>query len=158
METRNFAEILGRWEEGAAEASSATAEHPVALWLRSHSVDDKDANSSDEQTSADKRRLAADQRKRLRQAPAEATIDLHGLNTLEAWECLEIFMRDAKNAGHAKVLIIHGKGHHGKRDRGVEPPLRRTVRRFLESCPFAGEHRAAAAADGGTGATWVVIK
>jgi hypothetical protein len=33
-----------------------------------------------------------------------------------------------------------------------------TVRKYIEKCPFAGESGHEKAANGGTGATWVLLK
>ena len=131
------------------------------LWLDRHGIADKDRTAADapeDDTAASRARRSAERRRRLWQESAEAQIDLHGLTADEAWDRLARFMLDARNAGCRKVLIIHGKGHHSRKDPAAEPVLRRTVRRFLESCPYAGENRLAEAADGGSGATWVLLK
>jgi len=41
---------------------------------------------------------------------APASIDLHGLTPTEAIAALEAFINDALLAGHASVLVIHGRG------------------------------------------------
>lgn len=179
MSNREFAEILARWEAGAIEPAPPVrpalpvqpvqpappvrpAPHPLELWLQSHDVADKDDAANEIPTIADsvaaKRRQASEQRRLLWKGPADSKIDLHGLTANEAWDRLALFMHDAKNAGCRKVLIIHGKGHHSRQDPAAEPVLRRTVRQFLESCPYAGENRPADAIDGGNGATSVLLK
>jgi DNA-nicking Smr family endonuclease len=49
-------------------------------------------------------------------------------------------------------MIIHGKGNHSR----GEAVLGRTVREFIEHCPFAGE--SGHGREGGTGTTWVLLK
>jgi DNA-nicking Smr family endonuclease len=96
----------------------------------------------------------ASRRHRLLHKNPDGTIDLHGLTRDEAWNALDIFFNDAKNRGLEKLLIIHGKGNHTL-EQGV---LTKTVRDFIERCPFAGESGYSSASCGGTGSTWVIVK
>lgn len=84
----------------------------------------------------------------------QAELDLHGLSGAEAEEALERFLHEAHRRGLRKVLIIHGKGHHSP----GEPVLPRTVRSFLEKCPFTGAFGPADRRQGGRGATWVMLR
>ncbi len=86
--------------------------------------------------------------------PIEAVLDLHGLSAAAAEESLSLFFRDAASRGLAKVLIIHGKGHHSE----GEPVLKKTVRDFLETSPLAGRHGTADRRRGGSGAVWVMVR
>jgi len=90
---------------------------------------------------------------RRRGAP-EAELDLHGLSGAQAVQALERFLRQAHAGGLREVLIIHGKGHHST----GEPVLPRTVRSYLERCPFTGAFAAADRRQGGRGATWVRLR
>ena len=89
----------------------------------------------------------------LRKKP-DAVLDLHGLTGGEAWTSLETFFENSRNMEFEKVLVIHGKGNHAHNE-GV---LKETTRRFIERCSFAGESGYSSARDGGTGATWVLLK
>lgn len=86
--------------------------------------------------------------------PVEAVLDLHGLTAAEARDALSLFFRDSASRGLAKVLVIHGKGHHSE----GEPVLRKTVLRFLETSPLAGRHGTAERRQGGGGAVWVLVR
>jgi DNA-nicking Smr family endonuclease len=96
----------------------------------------------------------ADERKRLMNKRPDAVIDLHGQTKDEAWESLDEFFRISRSRGLEKVLIIHGKGNHAN----SEGALRVLSRQFIELCPFAGASGHSNAANGGSGATWVLLK
>jgi DNA-nicking Smr family endonuclease len=141
----SFADILEKWEQNPAN----------------HFVD-KDAALSAEKNSRDD---ITERRSRLLRKKPDAVIDLHGLNSDEAWEALWNFFEDARKKGLEKVLIIHGKGIH--RANGLsaranvssaEAVLRNLSRRFIESCSYAGESGFSHSKEGGKGSTWVVLK
>ena len=86
----------------------------------------------------------------------EAYLDLHGLHQDQARESLDRFITDCKARGYRKVLIIHGKGIHSS---GSDPVLGELVRRFIEQdkrCGASGHPKTKA--EGGSGATWVLLK
>ena len=86
----------------------------------------------------------------------EARLDLHGLHQDQAEESLDRFITDCKARGLHKVLIIHGKGIHSH---GSDPVLGELVRRFIEHdkrCGASGHPKTKA--EGGSGATWVLLK
>jgi DNA-nicking Smr family endonuclease len=93
-------------------------------------------------------------RRRLLQKKPDAVIDLHGLTQGEAWTALETFFEDSRLNNFEKLLIIHGKGIHSEK----EAVLAEVSRKFIEACPFAGESGHGTAAEGGSGATWVLLK
>jgi DNA-nicking Smr family endonuclease len=156
----NFGDILDKWEKqnkgsGGLPASkspqsdkAAGRVHVMDEWIRKNGVYDKDAeDESEEQTAAERRRI-------LRQKTPDAALDIHGLTRDEAWETLERFFNESKSQGLEKLLIIHGKGNHST----GEAVLKKSVREFIERCPFAGESGQGKAASGGEGATWVFLK
>ncbi len=122
--------------------------NPIDVWLRRHGTVDKDEAEEVAVVGA------AEERRRLRAARAEATIDLHGCNRDEAWARLESFFADALRRGLRKVLIVHGKGAHSEGG-SVLPSL---VRLFIERHPRAGESGHPDGREGGTGSTWVILK
>ena len=112
----------------------------------------------------DKDKIAEDQEKRIKlydrnyliNMKPEATLDLHGLHQAEAETALEHFITNCKNRGRHKVIIIHGKGIHTS---GTDPVLGELVRRFIEHdkrCGTSGHPKTKA--EGGTGATWILLK
>jgi DNA-nicking Smr family endonuclease len=117
-------------------------------WLDKNGVSDKDAETGERKANP------ADRRRRLLRKVADATLDLHSLTQGEAWQALDEFFEAGKAQGFEKLLIIHGKGNHGESD-GV---LKDLTRKYIEDCPFAGESGHSAAAAGGSGATWVLLK
>jgi len=100
--------------------------------------------------------VLAERRRRLLRKKPDASIDLHGFTSDEAWTALEMFFQDSRSKGLEKVMIIHGKGNHWSG--GNEGTLKFLSRRFIEYCSFAGESGQNTARDGGSGATWVILK
>ncbi|GHV73332.1 DNA mismatch repair protein MutS [Spirochaetia bacterium] len=158
----DFGDILDQWdrqtgnagkkavkaEEDTGDQRSAQKVDPLTAWLRVYGIPDKDAEIAEAAVPPAKRR------RRLRAKKADATLDLHGLTNDEAWIALEEFFRAGQQQELEKLLIIHGKGLHSEKD----AVLKRTVRDFIERCPFAGESGQGEASDGGSGATWVLLK
>jgi DNA-nicking Smr family endonuclease len=120
---------------------------PLTAWLRINGVYDKDREDPYIQTPAEKRRELVAKR-------PDAVFDLHGLTRDEAWSALETFFYHSHSRGLRKILIIHGKGNHSEGD-GI---LKRMVKQFIETCPFAGESGHGSIKSGGNGSTWVLLK
>jgi DNA-nicking Smr family endonuclease len=135
----NFRDILEKWEKQTPE----------------NRVYNKDAAAYGAYNGGgfNGNKTAAERRTRLRRKKPDAFIDLHGLNVEEAWITLQAFFEDSRKKGLEKILVIHGKGNHWN-----EGILRDLSRRFIESCSYAGESGYCHARDGGTGATWVILK
>jgi DNA-nicking Smr family endonuclease len=134
--------------ETSAETSGNPAPDPLAIWLHQNGVYDKDAETEESAAHRGARR------RRLLAKKADAELDLHGLTRDEAWAALETFFAAGQQQELEKLLIIHGKGNHTE----GEAILQRTVRQYIENCPFAGESGHGNAAQGGSGATWVLLK
>jgi DNA-nicking Smr family endonuclease len=172
----NFGDILAQWEKtgnvktnrnssgkewrnkkaNAGFDESTTAEkkqkpeiNPMELWLRRHTVTDKDAIS--EKLAQQEKGL---DREMLHKKSPDASIDLHGLTQEEAWSRLDSFVTECVKRKLKKILIIHGKGNHS----AELPVLMNMVRSFIECDPRLGESGHPGAKDGGRGATWVLLK
>ncbi len=133
------------------KTASNPAENPMEIWLRKYSTIDKDklAEEHIERTKQQDREYVLNLR-------PEAYLDLHGLHQDEARIRLDSFITDCKSRGLRKVQIIHGKGIHTQ---GTDPVLGELVRRFIESDPRCGTSgHPKNKADGGTGATWIILK
>jgi len=126
----NFADILDEWDRKTPA---------------------KDAFFKEKEIQEEKK---DNERKRLINKKPDATLDLHGLTQDEAWEKLDEFFRKSRARGLEKVLLIHGKGNHSKNE-GV---LKELCRKFVEQCHFAGASGRNSASNGGSGATWVLLK
>jgi DNA-nicking Smr family endonuclease len=155
----DFGEILERWERGrcggAPIGRDAKSEREAVRkiqcdYLDTHPIIDKDAATPTEESHS--QRNAA--RHRLRDAPPEATLDLHKKNATEAWRLLTDFFQECSERNLSKVLIIHGKGNHSKKG-GL---LKDVCRFFLEQCSEAGETGHPDERNGGEGATWVILR
>jgi DNA-nicking Smr family endonuclease len=154
----NFGEILDLWERGRGGGGKTAknsdgedgqkARDALASWLDANPVVDKDSKSTKN------RQNAAERRQRLRNQAPSARLDLHGKTGDEAWRALEDFFRMAATRKLEKVLIVHGKGNHSKNG----AVLKDLCRVFIEQCPEAGESGHPGVDDGGTGATWVILK
>ena len=131
----DFGDILDKWEKQTR-----------------NEIYDKDAEPVPE------RNAAGERRSRLLRKKPDASIDLHGLTRDEAWAALETFFENSRGMGFEKVLIVHGKGNHRTTDLPDEGVLRELSRRFIENCVFAGESGHNPAREGGSGATWVILK
>ena len=86
----------------------------------------------------------------------EATIDLHGSTVEPALAHLRQFLIESRRIGMRCVLIVHGKGTHSEHG----APLREAVLNQLLG-PLSGLVHAlasAAPADGGAGATYVMLR
>ncbi|GJE69730.1 Smr/MutS family protein [Methylorubrum podarium] len=96
----------------------------------------------------------------------EARIDLHGLYQAEAHAALVGFLLRARAAGHARVLVVTGKGGEdfGGRDRGgfsERGVLRRSVPHWLRGPELRGlvlGFEEAARHHGGAGALYVRLR
>ena len=130
----NFGDILEKWERGQPDAS------------RDNSIN-KDA-------AAQKTSVPGEKRRRLMRTQPDDTIDIHGYTGEKAWLRLDQFFTNARDNGFEKLRIIHGKGNNSQ----GEAVLGHIVRKFIEQCSFAGESGYEKAANGGTGATWVLLK
>jgi DNA-nicking Smr family endonuclease len=162
----DFGDILDKWdrltgESPGKQAASARGARKRAgggnrgaellnAWLRVNEVIDKDAELSGSAEPSER----GERRRRLREKKPDAVLDLHGQTRDEARRSLDGFFRLGRQQGLEKLLIVHGKGNHSK----GEAALKRVVREYIERCAFAGESGQAAAAQGGSGATWVLLK
>ena len=145
----NFGDILEKWERQSAGTR------------RRDPSGNKAYDSSVREEYATETVLRGERRSRLLRKRPDDSIDLHGLTRDEAWTALGTFFENSQKKGCEKLLIIHGKGNH--RSLLNEAPLdegalRDLVRSFIEYCSFAGESGYSPAREGGTGATWVILK
>ncbi len=93
----------------------------------------------------------------------EARIDLHGLYQAEAHAALVGFLMRARSAGHARVLVVTGKGGEGFSDAGFSERgvLRRSVPHWLRGPELRGlvlGFEEAARHHGGAGALYVRLR
>jgi len=124
--------------------------NPMEIWLNRYGTVDKDKVFDE---AAESERL--NNREYLRAMKPEARIDLHQLTRDEAWDRLNNFVGDCKRRGYRKILIVHGKGIHSN---GSDPVLGQMVRLFIEQDSRLGTSGHPDKNNGGTGATWVIIK
>lgn len=138
-------------KKGGAERDGKI--NPMDAWLNRYGVQDKDAQP-EALSRADKIRLQAEERRRLRSMKPEAQIDLHGLSAADAERELDSFFAECRRRDLRKILIVHGRGIHSE----GQPVLSSIVKSYIERSPLAGEHGTAEPKDGGSGATWVILK
>jgi len=137
----NFGNILAEWEGRHTPSQKAMEE-----WLCNNKITDKDANAEGTH--------AGENRRRLLHAKPDDILDIHGLTSENAWITLDHFFTNARDDGCKKLRIIHGKGNKSQ----GKTVLGNIVREYIEKCRFAGESGYEKAANGGTGATWVLLK
>lgn len=137
--------------EAQIRAENSKVINPMEMWLRRYGTIDKDKIAEEQQ----ERTNQYDRNYILNMKP-EARLDLHGLHQDEAEERLNNFITDCQRRGIRKVIIIHGKGIHTT---GTDPVLGELVRKFIERdkrCGTSGHPKTKQ--EGGTGATWVILK
>jgi DNA-nicking Smr family endonuclease len=86
--------------------------------------------------------------------PIEATLDLHGLSSVEASNRLREFLQESRTLGRGAVRIVHGKGY-GSVGR---PVLKARVRQLLQENSNVLAFSSASQQEGGTGAVNVLLK
>lgn len=137
--------------EHQLKAQNEQRVNPMDMWLRRYGVVDKD--KIEEETYE---RTKEHDRSYLLNMRPQARIDLHGLHQDEAEIYLNNFITECQRKGLKKVIIVHGKGNHTK---GSDPVLGTLVKKFIERdkrCGTSGHPKTNY--EGGTGATWVILK
>ncbi len=132
------------------ESQFRTGINPIEAWLNQHGTVDKDKISE----KAEAESKFAD-REYLKNMRPEAVLDLHGLTRDKAWTRMDSFVTDCVRRGLRKILLIHGKGNHSH---GSDPVLGLLVRQFIEQDSRLGSSGHPDRNNGGSGATWVLIK
>ncbi len=125
--------------------------NPMDYWLNRYGTIDKDKLAEQHQE-----RTRLQDREYVLNLKPEACLDLHGLHQDEARIHLDRFISDCKRRGLRKIMVIHGKGIH---THDADPVLGELVRRFIESdkrCGSSGHPKNKA--EGGSGATWIILK
>jgi DNA-nicking Smr family endonuclease len=87
--------------------------------------------------------------------PIDATLDLHGLNSVDASSRLQEFLRESQSLGRSAVRIVHGKGLGSI---GRQPVLKSRVRQLLQENSFVLAFCSASPRNGGTGAVNVLLR
>ncbi|MCL2185200.1 MAG: Smr/MutS family protein [Treponema sp.] len=148
----DFGDILKQWEQGHGKNSSKdnSAKTNMETWLNENEIYDKDAEIEKENIQKQQR----ESRRRLLTMPPDDILDIHFLTSENAYLALDQFFDNAKSSGYKKLRIIHGKGNHSQ----GEAILKSTVRKFIEQCSYAGESGFEKSVNGGSGATWVLLK
>lgn len=136
----DFGEILKQWDKKTA--------FKTKVYRAGHAFEHKKEDEADKPVNKGLTRREAET------LPIEARIDLHGLTTMEADIALSAFFDEAERLAYRKILIVHGKGLHSS----SEPVLEPYIKQWLERRPSAGRTGHPDAANGGKGATWVILK
>lgn len=132
------------------EEDSKKKINPMELWLRRYGTVDKDKVI--EQYAESKKMQSHEYVKNI---PIDAYLDLHGLTRDEAWARIDLFVQDCTRRGFCKIMLIHGKGNHSS---SSDPVLGELVRLYIEKNKNLGTSGHPPRSQGGSGATWVLIK
>jgi len=89
------------------------------------------------------------------QMTIETRLDLHRHTVSQAQTVLQQFLPQAYEQSQRVLLIIHGKGYGSEQSR---PVLKNAVNSWLRHIPFVLAFCSAQAADGGTGAVYVLLR
>lgn len=89
-----------------------------------------------------------------------ASLDLHGERVVDAVTKLRAFLLEAQRGGHRFTIVVHGKGMHTEDSYSALSPVREAVlSELLGACSgFVHALATAAPADGGEGATYVMLR
>jgi DNA-nicking Smr family endonuclease len=148
-------------------APAKKAQDPAAAYRRQQASEDKIVHHPTDLTHAalgaeDSVFFAAvgmqkKQIKRLKQGDYiwEATLDLHGLNLMEAEIRLLAFLEDCYQQQHRYLRIIHGKG---ARSTEGKPLMKNLAILLVQQSPHLLAMSSAIPRDGGNGALYVVLK
>lgn len=142
----DFGDILSQWENQAPkkEKKSKDCNKVLSQWLESNEIVDKDKDIKSKTVCAvSSKNIKIDDK-----------IDLHNMTVTEARDALNRFVKKSAQKGMKKILIVHGKGIHSSNG-GV---LKVLVRQYIEEHPLLGTSGEASKIDGGSGATWVIIR
>lgn len=152
----DFGEVLKDWEKNekikkrSIEKKRNTGQHPMESLLKDYSPG-KDVLLTKIETGPQVNKIS---RERMRRKKADLVLDLHGMTGEEARIALNRFIQKSYQSGAKKILIIHGKGNHTKGEAVLKP----LVRSVLELSPYIGDMGTPERRDGGSGATWAVVR
>jgi len=155
----DFGDILKNWEmkekyengeTGKKVRKDAEEKHPMETLLKHYSPNKEVVGSKSEPGP----QINKVSREKMKRRKADLVLDLHGMTAEEARMALNRFIRRSYSTGARKILIIHGKGNH-TRGEAVLKPL---VRSILELSPYIGDTGTPERRDGGSGATWAVVR
>ena len=153
----DFGEILNNWEQdkevkerGKKKIAPMPENNTMESLLNSYAPDSDVLGSKEEK----KPYVSKVSREKMRRKKADLVLDLHGLSAEDATIELNNFIRRSSRTGARKILIIHGKGNH-THGKAVLKPL---VKSILELSPYIGDIGTPERRDGGSGATWAVVR
>ncbi|MBN2657207.1 MAG: Smr/MutS family protein [Spirochaetales bacterium] len=155
----DFGDILKDWEKKDARKpkgkketvrESEKSEHPMESLLKKYAPDREILGSKTEE----KPQVNKVSHEKMKRRKADLVLDLHGMTADEARIALNRFIRRSYSTGARKILIIHGKGNHTKGEAVLKP----LVRSILELSPYIGDTGTPERRDGGSGATWAVVR
>jgi len=155
----DFGDILKDWEQkgknqsrgvGKKVQKAVEEKHPMETLLKHYSPDLEVVGSKREESP----QINKVSREKMKRRKADLVLDLHGMTADEARMALNRFIRRSYSTGARKILIIHGKGNHTKGEAVLKP----LVRSILELSPYIGDTGTPERRDGGSGATWAVVR
>ncbi len=137
----DFKDLLDRWEN-SEKGKKISEQYEQQARFR----------DNDEELNTSAARLLLSDLKRMK---PQDELDLHGLTSIEAENCVMDFLESSSAKGLYKVQIIHGKGNHSVNSESV---LKKVVKDCIEASPYAGMSGIPHRTDGGSGAVWVALK
>jgi DNA-nicking Smr family endonuclease len=153
----NFGEILENWESEKLNNNKKKIENrkihnniTMDTILNSYAPDSDVLISKEDKVPY----IPNINREKMRRKKADLVLDLHGVSVEDAKIELNNFIHRSYRTGAKKILIIHGKGNHTN-GQSVLKPL---VKSILEMSPYIGDTGTPERRDGGSGATWAVIR
>ncbi|MGE0383837.1 MAG: Smr/MutS family protein [Gammaproteobacteria bacterium] len=87
--------------------------------------------------------------------PCRAELDLHGMTVAEAHRAVDAFLKESMSLHYRGVRIVHGRG---QRSPDRVPVLKSNLAQWLAGSDTVLAYCSARAADGGTGAVYVLLK
>ena len=149
----DFERILQQWEAGRKQRSEPDRQRSQRYALEQW-IDRYPPKSGEADPELGAGCNSAPRRQAGRTLAVEAELDLHGCTIEQAAGALEELIQRALRTGLRKVLVIHGKGKHSS-DKAVLPEF---VRSFLQAHSAVGEIGTPKRSEGGSGATWAIVR
>jgi len=143
----NFEDILKEWEN---QKKQDKEKKTISNYINEYLPDESTILEKEEEKKVNP---AEERNARLKMKP-QKELDLHGLCVKEAIRRTGIFIKECRQLGIKKILIIHGKGKHSRNP----PILRKKIEEYIQKHPLTGEYGYAHKNMGGSGAMWVILR
>lgn len=143
----DFEKILDQWDNNPTKKKKIKKQNDLNSWIDKYPIEDKDKDLQITNKTYNKKI-------NFKKFKIQDEIDLHGLIVSEAELSLDKFIKASYKKGLIKVLVIHGKGVHSQ----GKAVIKEFVKKYLVNNKLIKSFYTADNANGGSGATCVILK